>query len=297
MTRRSSQSGHRCRSIQHALKSPDTQASGFHERSRLSLPALGPLPKPLHDAPLLLLSPHFDDAALSCAALISRKKPIDVLTVFAGEPAPPRQGKWDRVAGFVDSAESRRVRQAEERAAFGTTPHRLDFLDLLELEYLIGPRTRADAESIALAASRWLENNPGGVVALPAGAGRSPGLITRAQRLIGMRKPLRHEDHVFVRDSALDAVASQADAHAVLYEDFPYLWGEAADKEVRRVTRSRGLSAECVVVQVDRPSKATRIAAYASQAPHLSVRGRRVDVADNLPEEERYWILQSKTAR
>jgi LmbE family N-acetylglucosaminyl deacetylase len=248
------------------------------------------LPAVLRDAPLLLLSAHFDDAVLSCAALIAREKPIDLLTVFAGNPAPPRQGDWDRVTGFVDSAESRRVRRAEEHSAFADTPHRLGFLDLVEAEYLTGRRARNDAKPIAAATSRWLEQNSGGVVAVPAGAGRNPGVITTVRRRVGTRVPLRHPDHLFLRDAALDAVAS-LDAQAVLYEELPYLWGEAAEGEVRRITRSRGLFAERVVVQVDIRSKAARIAVYASQVPHLTVRGRRVDVAEHLPEEERYWIL------
>lgn len=248
------------------------------------------LPGVLRDAPLLLLSAHFDDAALSCAALIARKEPIDLLTVFAGNPSPPRQGEWDRVTGFADSAESRRVRQAEEHSAFADTPHRLAFLDLVDAEYLSGTRAQDDAKSIAAATSRWLEQNVGGLVAVPAGAGRNPGVITTVRHRMGMRVPLRHPDHLFVRDAALDAVAS-ANAEVVLYEELPYLWGEAAEGEVRRITHSRGLSAQRVVVQVDVRAKAARIAVYASQVQHLTVRGRRVDIAEHLPDEERYWIL------
>jgi LmbE family N-acetylglucosaminyl deacetylase len=248
------------------------------------------LPGVLRNAPLLLLSAHFDDAALSCAALIAREEPIDLLTVFAGNPTPPRQGKWDRVTGFADSGESRSVRRAEEHSAFADTPHRLAFLDLVEAEYLSGTRAQDDAKPIAAATSRWVEQNHGGVVAVPAGAGRDRGLITTVLRRMGIRAPLRHPDHLFVRDTALDAVAA-ANAQAVLYEEFPYLWGEAAEAEVRRITRSRGMSAERVVAQVDVRSKAARIAVYASQVPHLTVRGRRVDVAEHLPGEERYWIL------
>jgi hypothetical protein len=245
---------------------------------------------------LLLLSPHFDDVALSCAALLAREKPIDVLTVLAGAPEPPRQGAWDHVTGFADSTESRRARRAEEQAGFADSPHRLAFLDLLELEYLTGPRAPSDAQSIAATASRWLEQNPCGVVALPAGAGRKPGsLLARLRRLTGASAPLRHPDHLFVRDAALDMAVSRADARAVLYEEFPYVWGGAADGEVRRLARSRSLSAECVALQVDRRCKAARIAVYASQVPHLSVGGRRVDLAEDLPEEERYWILSRRS--
>jgi LmbE family N-acetylglucosaminyl deacetylase len=255
------------------------------------------LPPILRESPLLVLSPHFDDAALSCAALLAREEPIDVLTVFAGQPDPPRQGAWDRLTGFSDSTESNRVRRAEEQTAFAGSPHRVTFLDLVELEYFTGPRTGDDAEPIAAAASRWLEENRHGVVAVPAGAGRSSGLITRVWRRMGMRVPVRHLDHVFVRDAALDAVPFHSGAEAVLYEEFPYLWGGAADGEVRLIARTRGLSAELVVTSVDPRDKASRISVYTSQVPHLTVQGRRVDLAENLPEEERYWILYSEAAR
>jgi LmbE family N-acetylglucosaminyl deacetylase len=254
---------------------------------------LAGLPSILRESPLLVFSPHFDDAALSCAALIARKEPIDVLTVFAGQPDSPRQGAWDRLTGFSDSTESNRVRRAEEQAAFAGSPHRLAFLDLVELEYLTGPRTRDDAEPIAAAVSGWLDENPHGVVALPAGAGRRSGLITRARRRMGVRVPLRHRDHVFVRDAALDAVPFHLGAEAVLYEEFPYLWGGAADGEVRLIARRRGLSAELIVTSVDTRAKASGISVYTSQVPHLTVQARRVDLAENLPEKERYWILHS----
>lgn len=252
----------------------------------------------LREAPLLLLSPHFDDAALSCAALLAREKPIDVLTVFAGEPMPPRQGKWDRVTGFADSTDSRRVRKAEEQAAFADTPHKLAFLDLIESEYMSGPREQDDAAPIAAAVVGWLEQNPGGAISAPAGAGRLPGLLrAKARRLMGDYVAFRHPDHVFLRDAALDAVVSRPGAWAVLYDEFPYLFERAADGEVLRIARSRGLAAELVVTPVDPRAKALRISVYTSQVPHLAFRGRRVDLAENLPEEERYWILHSKNAR
>jgi hypothetical protein len=240
-----------------------------------------------------VLSPHFDDAALSCAALIAREKPIDVLTVFSGQPDPPRQGAWDRRTGFSDSTESNRARRAEEDAAFASTPHRLTFLDLVELEYLGGLRAPDDAKTIAAAASGWLEENSHGLVAVPAGAGRRAGPITRFRRRMGVQIPLRHLDHVFVRDAALDAVPFHSGAEAVLYEEFPYIWGGPASGEVALITRTRGLSAELVVTSIDPDAKASRISVYASQVPHLSVQGKRVDLPENLPGKERYWVLRS----
>jgi LmbE family N-acetylglucosaminyl deacetylase len=251
------------------------------------------LPDPLDDEPLLVLAPHCDDAALSCAALIARARPIEVLTVFAGEPEPPRRSSWDRTTGFVDSAASVATRRAEERAAFADTPHTLRFLELLEGEYLDAPRPRADADAITAAAAAWLDAHPNGIVAVPAGAGVRPGrLRATLRRLVRRGGRLRHPDHVVVRDAGLDAALAAGRARqALLYEDFPYSWAQGADDEVRRVVRSRRAGATPLVVSVDRDEKATRIARYGSQVPHLREAGRRVDLADDVPPHERYWLL------
>jgi len=249
----------------------------------------------LSDGPLLLLSPHPDDAALSCAALLAREKPIDVLTALAGDPDPPVQGQWDLVTGFGDSAESRAVRLAEETAAFARGPHRLTLLDLLEVQHLVGPRKPADAEAINKAVSSWVDRNPGGTVVIPACAGRAPGRIrTRVQRLIRSNRPARHPDHVFVREATLDALDSRNDAHLLLYEEFPYRWGGTADAEVKRVADARSFSTELLVVRVDRLLKVARIGAYPSQTRFLSVGEKRVDTAEDLPEDERYWLVTER---
>jgi GlcNAc-PI de-N-acetylase len=253
------------------------------------------LPRALRNGPLLLVSPHPDDAALSCAALIARDEPIDILTVFTRTPDPPQQGPWDRDTGFASSADSMPMRLREERTAFASTPHRLALLGALEIQYVPDARPPRDAEMLAAALVSWLERHPDGVVAVPAGAGLIPGRIrSRMHRLLGRHGPVRHPDHTFVRDVALDALASHEGAQAVLYEELPYLWGMPADGEVRRVARERGTVSERVVVAVDRVSKAGRIATYETQVPALVDRGRRVDVADDLPDNERYWLLAER---
>ena len=239
------------------------------------------------------MSPHLDDAALSCAALLARNVPVDVLTVFAGEPDPPRQGPWDRECGFASSAESVPARRAEERSAFAGTPHRLAFMDLLEGQYVDWRRTTDEADVLREELLRWTGANRGGTVALPAGAGRRLGRIRAGlARRLGWSTGLEpHPDHLFVRDVALDVVAEVGDVLPLLYEELPYALGGGGGREARAAAAASGRRAVELVAEVDRTAKAARIAAYPTQVPHLTVDGTRLDVATNLPTHERYWQL------
>lgn len=252
--------------------------------------------KQLPDGPLLLVSPHLDDAALSCAALLARTDPVDVLTVFAGEPDPPRQGPWDRDCGFASSAESVPARRAEERSAFAGTPHRLAFMDLIEGQYVDWHHSGDEAEVLREELLRWTAANRGGTVALPAGAGRRLGRIrARLARRLGRNTgPEPHPDHLFVRDVALDALAEAGDVLPLLYEELPYVLGGGGGREARAAAAASGRHAVEFVAEVDRAAKAARIGAYATQVPHLTVDGTRLDVAANLPGHERYWQLVAR---
>jgi LmbE family N-acetylglucosaminyl deacetylase len=241
--------------------------------------------------PLLLVSPHVDDAVFSCAALVERSEPIDVLTVFAGAPDPPQQGWWDAECGFSSSAESVPARRQEEELAFAGTSHRRTYLDLLELQH-VDRRPDGDAEAIEEAIARWLSGAPEGTVALPAGAGCSQ---TRAARwLRRLRRtscsPPQHPDHLLVRDAALRAV-SRSRATPLLYEEVPYLWGGRADRPARRAATTGGWRVEPFEVGIDRRRKAERIGAYASQIPLISPPHGRLDDERTLPASERYWLL------
>jgi hypothetical protein len=231
---------------------------------------------------MLLVEPHFDDAALSCAALLARESRLELLTVFAGEPDQPRRGYWDEICGFADSREGLAIRSAEAAAAFAGSHHRLSFLPLLEGQY-IEARSPADAELLAAEVQSWARRSPGGFVALPAGAGR------RWRLARGERIP-PHEEHLFVRDAAL---AARDDSWSpILYEEFPYALGGRADREVARIARRSGLAASLIELAVDRVDKARRIAAYASQVSLISPPGLPLNDPAALPALERYWLLE-----
>jgi hypothetical protein len=229
---------------------------------------------------VLIVSPHLDDAALSCAALLDRPQGADVLTVFAGSPDPPRQGHWDARTGFASSAEAMAARLEEDQAALGSSPGALLRLNLLDVQYLDGDRDPAEAQVVTTEVERWLGSGGEGCVALPAGAGRAGE---------SGRGPARHPDHVFVRDALLPALARHPRAGLLLYEELPYRWGgRARAPELGRW--------EYIELPVDRERKAARNAVYASQVAHLTSSGKRLDLPADLPAEECYLLLATRAS-
>jgi len=241
---------------------------------------------------LLVVSPHLDDAALSCAALLERAEPVDVLTVCAGRPEPSRTGAWDRWTGFRDSDASMAARLKEEMTAFHGSPHRVWHLELWEDQYIDASRPARDTDALIQALREWADAGRG-TVAIPAGAGRRHRWRwDRLDRAItSIRGPLQHPDHIFVRDVALETLAERRDVRMLLFEELPYLWGGTPDRAVAGIGRSLGLPVTPIELRVDRAAKASRIAAYASQVPYLFANKGRLDDEHTLRDTERYWWL------
>lgn len=127
------------------------------------------------DGRALVLSPHLDDAVLSCFAVLVRESHAQVANVFDGEPEPGWVGRWDRVCGATDSATRARERLAEDAEALGSlgvTPVHLGFLDI-ELRRFAPPPSLATLDAALVrtvgAACR---------VVAPAGIGGHPDHLT-----------------------------------------------------------------------------------------------------------------------
>ena len=259
------------------------------------------LPPGVVDGPLLVLSPHLDDAALSCSALIERDRPATILTAFDGEPDPPQAAAWDLLTGFSGSTDSMAARRQEDRAAFAGTPHDLAGLGLLDLQYCGARRSPTDRSRIETAIRAWIDRVEEGTVAAPAGAGRHHGsgrlrswLETRVHGAGG--GVVQHPDHVLVRDAAVVTALDSPSVGLLLYEELPYLWGAGAESELTAVLRGVERSCVPINVEIDREAKARRIGAYRSQVDHLAVGDSRVERASDLPETERYWYLPAARA-
>ena len=122
------------------------------------------------NSPVLILSPHLDDAWLSTAALI-RHSQAEVWTVFAGAPIPAVATDWDRTCGFADSAETMAARLAEDLAAFADVDVVVRHLPYLDAAYADGPTRRLQTRGLRDDLTAWLGQHPDGLLALPICAG------------------------------------------------------------------------------------------------------------------------------
>jgi LmbE family N-acetylglucosaminyl deacetylase len=86
-------------------------------------------------APELVLSPHWDDAALDCWSLLEDDRELAVVNVFGGIPPSGHAGTWEAIAGLQDTAARARGRMAEDRRALERAGRTSMNLPLLDAEY------------------------------------------------------------------------------------------------------------------------------------------------------------------
>ena len=144
-----------------------------------------------------VLSPHFDDAVLSCWHVLSAPGPVVVVNVFAGvPPIGGPLGWWDESTGATDSAARARERECEDEAALAIAGRSAINLDLLEAQH------RRNPAAVDVVAER-IAHEVGGCDVLYAPA------------VLGA-----HDDHVLVRDAALRL--GTEGVRVKLYADLPH---------------------------------------------------------------------------
>jgi LmbE family N-acetylglucosaminyl deacetylase len=142
-------------------------------------------------ADVLVLSPHLDDAVLSCWHLLDSIDDVLVVNVFTGlPPAGTPVTRWDRITGATDARVRVEERLREDREALGLVRKESVGLDFVEGQY--GARHPSPQEIAAA-----VEPLEGHVVA-PAGIGG-------------------HSEHELVRDAALRLGRTTS-----FYADLPY---------------------------------------------------------------------------
>lgn len=216
---------------------------------------------------MLVLSPHFDDAVLSCGALLAYHPDSMVLTVYAGVPdADMPAPDWDRRCGFSSARQAMRVRGQENHRALAILRAHDLRLDLLDSQY-------------------------GGI-----GAGMHAGLQAALQRhlpdIVLFPLGLFHEDHIRLSDTVLRL--RRQHSHACLwvaYEDVPYCWHPGRVQHRLGTLEELGICAtRWRTVWAGRSGKVQAVAAYASQLHALGM-----DAATDLGTgHEHYWALSDQ---
>ena len=217
--------------------------------------------------PVCFVSPHLDDAALSCASAIARLSAVTVVTVFAGVP-PVAASPWDReTTGEAWGRAALRTRRAEDGAALarlGATPHWLPFADALYV-----PRPPLEELRSVLAEA---------IVASGAASVVGP---------LG----IRHEDHRLAAELCLDLSSSIA-AQWYVYEDQPYAtqWPELVRPRIHDVGPVEPLEP----MPADATRKRAAVGCYRSQVGVLEKYVPAFQRA--LAEPERYWRVTTRAA-
>jgi LmbE family N-acetylglucosaminyl deacetylase len=222
-------------------------------------------------SPVLVISPHLDDAVFSCGQLIKSRPDTTVVTVLAGFPAGAHSGWSGRTTGLPTAEDANLKRREEDQNATRTLGAQAIWIDIQAQEY--GPaafpseRLQSIYEAIESA------------------------VATTQARSIFVPLGVTHPDHIIVSDAALLAMAN-SNLELYAYMDMPY--GQARPGQVRRRVRHIGRT-----FQVDRlapftgdlQTKAEAVNAYASQVEALR-QGFGKSFSRVFTDPERYWRLR-----
>ena len=231
---------------------------------------------PAELASIVVVSPHFDDAALGASHLLSRhagSSRTTVVTVLGGWPPsyPPEPTDWDAAGGFGAGDDVVARRREEDRAAMavlGATPVWLDFADHQYLSRNERPR----AADVAPALEKAILAASPTAVFFPMG--------------------LANPDHVLTHD-ACRLVAGQHDELAwFCYEDHGYkhLPGLLAWRVAKLLRSGLWPTPAMVPIDLDTERKRKAIWCYTSQiAPLERDHALTARLDANVPEQ--FWRL------
>lgn len=216
--------------------------------------------------PLVVVSPHYDDAVFSCGNLLSRAPHSTVLTVFTGLPEDgDLLTDWDRRCGFATARDAMRARAAENSRALACLRARGVELDFLDSQYIQSERNEFELLGDTLS-STLMRLQPAAVF-FPLG--------------------LFHADHLYVSDVLATICPRFPAMRWFAYEDIPY------SRQKHRVHERLGRLAQCgieaVPFHVEGPPgyKEYALQAYRSQFNGLG----HADARPLLEIAERYWRL------
>ena len=223
----------------------------------------------------LVVSPHLDDAVLSCGRLMARLEGVTVVTALAGSPDRwDELTGWDAACGFAVGDNVVAARLSEDQAALGLLSAQQRTVQGLDDQY--GPQPGRTGIIRAGLESALAELEPHSC-AIPLG--------------------LQHPDHIEVRRVALLVAARAASPLAwTVYEDLPYgpndPSGQFHDEAFAAFAGAGFLLRERHPdLDPTMPVKGAAVECYASQ---LGAMRRFNPNFDRDIETERYWSLERR---
>lgn len=217
---------------------------------------------------LLVVSPHLDDAVLSCGLLLAAHPTAVVCTVLTAPPEKNMITEWDRNSGFADAFEAILARKAEDVRALTLLGASLIHLPFRDAQYKSPP----SHDALIAALQQTLSQVKPGTVLIPMG--------------------LHHPDHAMVADACLAAVQRFKHLPVHAYEDVPYRKIAGAVQNRLRALMERGFIANpaefgAAINARHHQLKRAAINAYPSQ-----LRAFGPDRQAGLYSSERYWHLR-----
>lgn len=227
---------------------------------------------------IVVVSPHFDDAALGAAHLLTSHRGSTVITVLGGRPPsyPTEVTDWDAAGGFVSGDDVVATRREEDRAAMVAMGARPVWLEFPDHQYLTRDQ-RLTPDQVAPALAEALVAAEPSAVFLPMG--------------------IANPDHVLTHDAGLAArerIGESGDATPMwfCYEDagYKHLPGLLAWRIAKLFRAGLWPTPAVVPVEPDMAAKRKAITCYASQIGPLErdhLLSERLEA--NVPEQ--YWRL------
>jgi LmbE family N-acetylglucosaminyl deacetylase len=235
-------------------------------------PMWGSLPDGALDR-VMVVSPHFDDAALGTAHLLCSYPGSTVVTVCAGWPAayPNPPSEWDALGGFHTGDDVVAIRREEDRAAMEVLDADPVWLDFVDHQYL-EKHQRARPEQIADALAAVIDARRPSAVFVPMG--------------------LANPDHELTHAAGALLAATRPDVCWLAYEDHGYkhIPGMLAWRVAKLFHSGLWPTPAIVPVEEDHERKRDAVYRYVSQIPPLERDhglGARLD--GRVPEQ--HWRL------
>jgi LmbE family N-acetylglucosaminyl deacetylase len=230
---------------------------------------------PLIFSKALVVSPHFDDAVLSCGSLLAGHPGAIVCTVFSGCPTNNISTEWDSRCGFAGAHEAMRQRAIEDDQALAILGARSDRLGFLDEQYA-GGKNRPSPEDIAQELRSRLYSHSIATILIPLG--------------------LFHPDHILTNKACCEALIDNRSITCIAYEDVPYRFERDILHDKIGFLRGLGsivtpiLSRDirgCLSEKECYSKKFRAVCAYESQIKILK------DEFHNALPSERFWRLQA----